>query len=225
MKPDKAKPRVPDDRASGNPAPPNATAQSIATILIVVHFFCILVALSGNVLRSSLQDTLIRQVLRPYLQFFNFDPDFAPFHLTRGTVEDADHRWEVLPVGQSPGDPNAWKPLPENALRWGESLKRWQRLGSLASMQATLDNEEAAAEIARGAASYALYTLKIKPQQVRCRRLHDMQTWDETSPEGLREFPYVANIVIDERGNVSAARVSERRETAQPENSTGNTTP
>jgi len=213
MKPEIAKVR---------PAAPSSMAQSLGTIFILIHFFCVLLAFSGNVMRSALQDGLIK-VLRPYLQLLNFDPDFAPFHLTRGTVEDVDHRWEVLPAGESSTDPRAWKRLPSDASKWGESLKRWQRMSKLAAMQSQ-DNEGVAGELARGAAQYAYYHLKIKAQQIRCRRVHEIQTWDATN-EGLREFPYIANVLIDDRGHVNVARVSEKSQTAPPANAPGDSTP
>jgi len=206
MKPDIAKVR---------PAAPSSIAQSLCTLFILIHFFCVLLAFSGNVLRSALQSTLI-EILRPYLQLLNFDPDFAPFHLTRGSVDDVDHRWEVLPVGQSATDLRAWKRLPPNASKWGESVKRWQRLSKLAAMQSQ-DNEAIAGELARGAAQYAFNQLNIRAQQIRCRRVHEIQSWDETN-DALREFPYVASVLIDDQGRVSVARVSEKSQTAPPAN-------
>ena len=75
--------------ASQSPEKPQQQSAllSIVSLLIVIHLTCVMAVLFANFRRSQLQADLVG-VFRPYTQYFLFDPDFTPFYLTHGGVND-----------------------------------------------------------------------------------------------------------------------------------------
>ena len=124
------------------------------SLLIVIHLICVLIALTSNLHRSSLQTRLV-QVLRPYLGLVNLDPDFTPYHLTHGDVLDDDHFLEVQPVPTAGEDSSLDAPertILESANRWGFAARRYRRLAYAVAYHAEVEDDHVTAALARATA-------------------------------------------------------------------------
>ena len=124
------------------------------SLLIVIHLICVLIALSSNLHRSSLQARLV-QVLRPYLGLVNLDPDFTPYHLTHGQILDDDHFLEVERVSVA-GDDSSLVATERTILgsgnRWGFAARRYRRLAYAVAYHAEVEDDHITAALARATA-------------------------------------------------------------------------
>lgn len=197
---------------------------AVISVFLVVHLFCVFVALSANWSSSQLQQRLLG-VLRPYLQLLNFDPNLTPYHLTHATIDDVDHRLEILPAGRSVENDRDWTVLPEGGFRGAPSYKRLQRFAKTIAVLAEQENDDATAELARSTGAWAQHQRGVTPRQVRVRK-HLLQTREAAfagtatarDPNDASYFTtaYAANVLVDARGNVAVVKVSGRRDTALP---------
>lgn len=212
----------------------SATAQSVASLLLVIHLFLVLVALSSNLVASPLQLRLL-QMFRPYLQGLHLDPDATRFHLTHADRDDVDHRFEVLPSGADSGDDEAWQRVTAGAFRVSENYQRLQRLARWQAVQTREEvaNDAAAAEVARAVAEHVVQSSDTAMDQIRCRR-HLLQPWEifaerpsapARNPDDASYFEtaYAAHIVEAE-GRVLVKRITLAGDSALPDTS-GETTP
>ena len=172
--------------------------RSVVSLILVVHLFCVVVALGSNLAPSPLQERLVT-VLAPYLQLVNLDLNYTPYYLTHETALDTDHWIEVLPSeakadaeaqlreADRPGaevptdadiEDDAWLNLTDKGLRGGDRRHRYQRYAKIMDIYA--DREDFSGTIAERAVLYASSRLGIDSIQIRCRRL-ELQT-----PEALR---------------------------------------
>jgi hypothetical protein len=93
------------------PAPPSAPAaaqpprwQSVATVLLIVHFFCLAVGIAVNMGGGkSLVGQSLRNVpfARQYLQFLLMDTSYD-FRLAGAEADDGVHKLELSEMGPSP---------------------------------------------------------------------------------------------------------------------------
>lgn len=214
-------------KSTSSPAthnPGQGPLYGVLSVALFAHLFCILVAFSGNGPRSLLQVRLLA-ALRPYVQLLNFDPNLTPYQLTHATIDDVDHRLEILPAGADAADDSAWIVLPGEGFRSLDAYKRQQRFAKAMAVLTEQENDELVAEFARSAGSFALQQLDVTPQQIRVRR-HLLQSWDASAGRGpgprnphaaaYFETAYAANVLSDEAGNVDVIKISGRRETALP---------
>ncbi len=205
------------------------TARSVITLLLILHLFCIFIALSASVLASPLQLRILA-VLRPYVRTLNFEIPYAQYHLTHATPLDVDHRIELLPQGASADNPDNWYVLPDVGFRGFDRYKRYQRLGKRMAILEQLsqngaqDMGAALSEIARGVSAHFVHTGQFTPAQLRCRQ-HFLQAIDmiEGGTEEQRnpnsdvyfQVPYAANVIVH-NGQVSVIKIEQAREVAQP---------
>jgi len=146
------------------------------SLLIVIHLICVLIALSSNLHRSSLQARLV-QVLRPYLGLVNLDPDFTPYHLTHGEILDDDHFLEVQPVptaGEASSLEAPGRTVLESANRWGFAARRYRRLAYAVAYHAEVEDDHVTAALARATAGLVRRPGTSDQWIVRCWR-HESQ--------------------------------------------------
>ena len=207
------------------------------SLVLFIHCFCVLVALSGSLFRSGLQERLLG-LFSPYTQLLGFDPTPASFHLTHGLPSDFGHSVEVLPAGKDSRDNGNWIELEDRGMRGGERYGRTQRLASLVgffaerSEMATREkrSDEEANEtlnlLARGVATHLLHQADMKPQQIRCRR-HSSQDIEALSGTAEQRDPfseiyfqdiYLASTIVMDQGQVEILRTNEEaRDVAPPD--------
>jgi hypothetical protein len=229
MSSSRPRPRAAGDRKRAAEAAPDGPLYSLASLIVFVHLFCVLIALGANLTASPLQLRVL-QIFRPYLQLLNFDPEFTLFHFTHAGPNDVDHRWEVLAAADPAADDSAWQALPDAGRFHGsDDYRRRQRLARFQSEQSDVDavgGEAAAAELARSVAEYFVHRRGLTVQEIRCRR-HLLQTWAAFSEQATAadrdpnhpsyfDTSYAARVVSDALGNVRVVRRSQARDAAIP---------
>jgi len=182
--------------------------RSVVSLILVVHLFCVAVALTSNLAPSPLQERLVT-VLAPYLQLVNLDLNYTPYYLTHETSLDTDHWIEVLPrpndtdsgataQNGGPADADAqnaaaqdaaaqnvaanvddaWFILTDEGLRGSDRRHRYQRFAKILDIYS--DREQLSSLIAEQVVIFSRSRLDIDTMRIRCRRL-ELQT-----PEALR---------------------------------------
>ncbi len=142
----------------------------LLSLLLFFHLFFVFVALTSNHFPSALQRRLTG-LFSPHLRVLNFDLNFTPYYLTLGTVDDQDHRIEVLAAGGDAADSDQWIRLADAGWRGGERSKRYQRLAASMAFFGERQQDNLTALFARSVAEYFLYQRQIEPAKVRCRRI------------------------------------------------------
>jgi hypothetical protein len=207
------------------------------SLALAIHLFCVFVALSGSLFRSSLQERLLR-VLAPYTQLLGLDPSPATFYLTHGMPGDSGHHVEILPEGQDAGDERSWVVVADDGTRGGEAYRRQQQLASvigslverleMASRDKRADEEANAAcsLLLRSIAAHLLSHEGLRPQQIRCRRhaVQDIESLNgaerERDPFSANYFQevYRAHTIVLDQGQVEVIRPStDAGEVARPD--------
>ena len=118
----------PSRNASATPAP---AWQSIATVLIIIHLFCLLIGVAINIgggkslVGQSLRNVpLARQYLRALMMDLAYD-----FHLVGAEEDDGVHRLQLVRVDARPDDPAAViAQLPDGDLQLRIRRQRYQTL-------------------------------------------------------------------------------------------------
>lgn len=223
--------------ASDTAPEPQVVGRPLVSLALFIHLFCVLVALSGSLFRSGLQERLLG-LFAPYTQLLGFDPAPAAFYLTHGLPNDFGQSVEVLPEGQDATDNANWLALEDRGARGGERLGRTQRLASLLGFFAgrletaardRRPDEDANVAInllARSVAEHLLYQEHVTPKQLRCRR-HLVQEIDALSGTAEQRDPfsesyyqqfYRANTIVMDQGQVEILRpIDEARDVAPPD--------
>jgi hypothetical protein len=199
-----------------------STGRAIISLLLVAHFFFVVVAVSANQAPSELQSRILARFAF-YTQLFNFDLNFTPYYLTRGPVEDADHRLELLPEGEDAEDPQSWVVLHDVGLRGSDRYHRYQRFARVMSFFA--EQEDIPAFLAQAAAVHFVRQREVPPTRIRCRR-HLPQPRDlkvggtaaQRDPNDASYFQtdYEARCIIAANGSVHISKISEANQVAQP---------
>jgi hypothetical protein len=208
--------------------------QIAVSLVLVAHLFLLFVALSASYAPSRVQARILSR-FGVYTQTLNLDrnsipyefptpyPNFAPYHLTHATMDDVDHRIEVLPEGKDPDSDADWIVLPDVGTRGTDRYQRYQRMARMMAFFAQQD--EVTASLARDVGAHFLRQRGIRPQRVRCRK-HMLQPYgviqggtseqrDPNDPSYFRVV-YDANIVISRTGAVSVVKLAQDSEVAQP---------
>jgi hypothetical protein len=199
-----------------------STARAIISLLLVAHFFFVLVAVSANQAPSELQSRVLAR-FSFYTQLFNFDLNFTPYYLTHGPLEDADHRLELLPAGKDAEDPRNWIVLPDVGMQGGDRYHRYQRLAKVMSFFA--EQDDIPAFLAQAAAAHFVHQRAVSPTRLRCRR-HLPQPRDlkvggtvaQRDPNDASYFQtdYEARCIISADGSVHVSKISDANQVAQP---------
>ena len=208
--------------------PPDAAspARSIASVLLFIHLFCILVALSANHASSPLQRRLLG-IFRPYTTLLNFDHGHVRYDLTQGTADDAESRLEFLAA--TPTDPTRseerWQQL-QAGMRGSDRAERYRRLATLLNSAADRDDTNVAAIIGQALGAHLLAHHSLQLSEFRGRR-HLLQTPEDLSDPGNSRYQpddpahfaevYRGQAIVDrDRGEVLIQRVEERGQVAPP---------
>ena len=102
-------------------------ARVTVSLLLFAHLFFVFVALAANVAPSRLQQRLLAR-FSFYTQLLNLDLNFAPLYLTHASIDDVDHRLELLPEGRNADVEGDWVVLPDVGVRGSDRYERYQRL-------------------------------------------------------------------------------------------------
>ena len=141
---------VPDPTQPDLPGGPARTAVSL---WLCIHLFAVFVVLSGNVMRSPLQNRLISR-LRPYTRLLLLDPDLTPYQLTHGTDVDVDNFFEIE-LDDAEGQTHITR-LPDSGFRGSQKYKRYQALAKLMASLVSEEEEDGVAWLGRGVGGHVL---------------------------------------------------------------------
>jgi hypothetical protein len=198
------------------------------SLLLIIHFFLAFVAMSGNLAPAYSQlESRILARFAFYTQLLNIDLNFTPFYWTHATVEDVDHRIEVLAQGQRAEVDGDWLVLPDVGWRGTDRYQRYQRLGRVWALISPQD--ELTASLAQAVGTSFRAQRNVIPARVRCRR-HMLQSWEvirggtpgERNPNdsSYYQVAYDANLVVSRNGTVSVVKLAAASEIAQPARTT-----
>ena len=133
---------------------PSEPVRSVITLLLILHMFCVCVALCANWQRSPLQNGL-KRVLAPYIQTLYLDPDDTRYHLTHAEPHDVNNFIQVN-LTQDSGETWSLRLPQERQFHAGKPLKRARSLADILAFWSLNENEEIAGMIARCVASHAV---------------------------------------------------------------------
>lgn len=211
------KTRPATDTAAGLPL--GETGRTVISLLLFVHLFCLAVVLSGNYLRSPLQQRLIALVA-PYTRLLNFDPDFTKFQLTHAAEEDDDHVI-VVSLPDTPGLPLVR--FPDVGWRGSDRYQRYQRLASALAFAANREQDSVTAEYAKAIGARVMAERGVPRVVVRClrhlapsieqSRQERMGTASDSDASDLQPV-YEADVWVAEDNSVQVLKRSSRREVA-----------
>jgi hypothetical protein len=214
---------MPPSRATQEPAVAlTGLGRTALSLGLFIHLFLVFVALTAGFAPSALQLRIL-QTFALYTRSLNFDLNFTPYYLTHATIQDVDHRLEVLPAGKSAENDADWLVVTHVGWRGGDRFQRHQRLARVMSFFAEQDEVEA--RLAQAVGVHFLKERGIRLQRVRCRK-HMLQAWqviqggtpaqrDPNDPTYFRTV-YEASYVIGSSGTVSVVKITEKGESAQP---------
>lgn len=203
------------------PPPLSDNLRSILSLVIFIHLFCVCCVLASNARRSALQGRLV-SIFGIYTKTFNFDPDFTPYHLTRGVTSD-DSAIVVYLYKDYLADPTKTPAtvqlrLPDRGSKWLGERRRYFSLGSLVHSYSQPDNEQE--DITAGIAK-AVATGLMHEHQCRKAVVEIVTRMSQPLDPGLLMpgFPpdnptaapydirgYSAEVWIDDDGNVTATK-------------------
>ena len=202
---------------------PESALRTVVSLVLFIHLFLVFLCLTSNLSISMVQSRLLG-VFGPYTQFLNLDLNFTPYHLTHATINDVDHRIEVLPKGADENDDEQWTVLPDVGLQGSDRRQRYQRLAHVLSVLA--EQDAASGAIAKDVGEYFYHHRSVEPVQLRGRR-HLLQPWqainsataDERDANSSRYYQdsYRANLIVNKNGSVDVAKRGASGEVAQPD--------
>jgi hypothetical protein len=216
------KPSQPDDSSSA--------LQSVISLVLFIHLFCVAVVLSSNFQRSTLQARLV-SLFAPYTQLLHFDPDFTPYYFTLGRASD-DDTWLAIDLYADANLPVSEQPVAKS-VRLHDGTSAWlggrRRAMQLAQMVATnadpeVDNDDITSAIARPVGAWFIRQTNNGRAVVRCvRRMsqpYDLATLNAGFPADNPTDPaydmtlYEADVWIDEDGQAQVQKRVARAEAA-----------
>ena len=196
-----------DQHKRGESAPGfSEGARSIASLLILIHFFCVAISLLGNESASQLRYRLTG-VLAPYTRLLNIDPEFtAGFHLTHAMEYEDDHQLIIELEGV---EKPALYPTPEaswSSFPLGFREQRWRLLARRLGVLASEGNDDAVAELARAIGEAVFSATNSQHVVIRCRRLRPSELESDVDyrldDPATYETLYSADILRDSQGAV-----------------------
>ena len=195
-------------RRTPESAPSEAT-KTVVSCLISVHLFCVLIALSGNVTPSGLQQRLA-EILSPYITNLHLTTQFKPYELIEDQSHIELHRWLVsLESGKVMSFPT------ETQWQTGFPHHRWEAFGRFGAMYAEAEVDEIPAEFAKGLANHALSAHAAKHAEqvlVQCVRYPGSESG---SPEDNTVI-YEADVWRNKDGDLEVLKRSPEQHVAPP---------
>ncbi len=200
------------------PAGPSGTVRTYVSLWLVIHLFCVGVALSTTSTMSPMHVRL-RQVLNPYTQLLHLDGNGVQWAVNDGGELDVAHYFEIeLTDGPHRGEIIV---LPDRGWSVGQQRKRFRRIGRAVAYYAqVVDNDNAAALIAGRIAAPIVRQYEATRAILRCRSYPSLDSLKEPSP---RHEVYVANVII--KGDEVAVIKASATGLSAPLKTEGKTTP
>jgi hypothetical protein len=154
---------------------PSPVVQQVVSLLLVLHLFCIVLAMSTFTRRSGLQERLL-DVFAPYTRMLYLAPTSAVYQLcqydalTGGYPRDDDHYLEIEFIN-SAGERESHA-LDEQALGVPESKRRYREYAALMFVSSLEDggNEYYLGEMAKSAAKFAMQKYDVDVATLRLKR-------------------------------------------------------
>lgn len=207
----------------------NPTTRSIVSLLLIMHFTCVLVVLSSNNFRSPLQNRLVR-IFGFYTQLLNFDPNFTPYALTFGEqTDDVAFVVDLYADGDKPVTQQKLLKtvtLPDRGSKLLDSQKRYFNLGRVIALNSDPANpqDDITSEIARAVGQRIMAENDARRCVLRCvRRASQPMDIEQVLPGFPRDNPtdprydlliYEADVWLDEDNQVQAIKRSAANEVA-----------
>jgi hypothetical protein len=205
-----------------------STTQQVVSLLIVLHLFCVIVALSSYTRRSPLQMRLLN-LLAPYTRTLNIAPASAPFHLTQydaltGEFEHDDEHYLELTITTPDGQTETHN-LNVAALAFPDARRRYRSFATemVYAQGDGFDGENRLAELAKAAAGYGLRrwnadtgVLRLKHHLSQPRLLENLQEGFPDDPRDERYLVtrYEADVLLDEDGEVQLIKREAKEQVA-----------
>ena len=195
--------------------------RTLTTLLLVAHCFTIVVVLAANLKPSPLQSKLV-SLVAPYARSLNFDPNFTPYHLTHGHIENDDHRIVVDAAYAEGTDESARRSieLPDVGLRGGLRRRRYQVLGARIAYFANRELDTISAEFIKAIGTHFINAMEFDRAVITCR-VHRAQPieLDRSTPadpmaDAYMEDVYAADVWLAEDDSVQLLKRSSTRESA-----------
>jgi hypothetical protein len=205
----------------------SATTQQIVSLLIVLHLFCVFLAVTSYTRRSPLQARLLN-MLAAYTRTINLAPAQAPYHLTQYdsligiNPQDDEHFIELEITGEN-GE-REFHNLNEFTIALPDAKRRYRTLSS--EMVYNLDESEDAnrlTEIAKAAAAFGLRrhgadtgVLRLKHHMSQPRLLANLQAGFPPDPLASQYIVtrYEADVLLDDDGEVQLVKREDRSQVA-----------
>jgi hypothetical protein len=223
--------------ASPLDAGPAPLLRSILSLLLFIHFFCVLVVLSSTYIRSRLQGRLVA-IFGPYTELMAFDPGtYTPYYYTHGLTRDDD---AVIEVDLYPDVENLVARqgrlktirLPSGGSRWqGEhhrEIALAKRLAAYADPE--IGDEEVTSAIVRsigervmretGNRGALVRSIRRLSQPLRLQTLFPQYPRDNPTAPEYDQLLYEAEVWIDEDNEVQTNRTVAAAEAAPRRTST-----
>ncbi|MDG2384062.1 MAG: hypothetical protein P8N76_20485 [Pirellulaceae bacterium] len=194
--------------ARSAPSPPKVLShqtRGIVSLLIIVHFICVLTVVMGNQYASELQIRMAR-VFGPYSRFFYLDPQvISGFHLTHAMEFEDDHFVEIQFK-----DSKSKVRYPEPGSDWsgwrgGLRHHRWKMLTRRLAMNVQSENDPYLAQVCQAVGRNLLREDRDRMVVTITRRmpieLGGVTIADEGGPNAY-ETIYEADVWVADSGQV-----------------------
>ena len=210
-------------------------SRGLITLVVLIHFCCVLTVLASNFRRSTLLSRLV-SIYAPYTRGLDFDPEGAPYYhsLARNEDDDAVLAVDLYPESNQPiAKQQKLKTvlLPDGGSRWSEGRRRYFRLAKLIQANspdegdASPDQDARANELAKAVAVRLMRENDARWAVVRCvRRMSQPIHLNELNPGFPPDAPqsprydatvYTADVFLDdETGQPQLTKRATRSELA-----------
>jgi len=204
--------------------------QSVISLALFIHLFCVAVVFSSNFRRSTLQARLV-SLFAPYTQLLHFDPDFTPYYFTLGRASD-DDTWLAIDLYADASLPVSGQPLvqtirlQDGASAWLGGRRRAMQLAQMVAAHAEpeVENDDITSAIARPVGAWLIRQTGNGRAVVRCvRRMSQPYDLATLNPGFAADNPtdpaydatlYEADVWIDEDGQTQVQKRVSRAEAA-----------
>lgn len=219
---------IDSESSADGSVPLKKSTQSIVSILVVIHLFCLSICFASVLPTSELGARLLT-IFSPYLQFMHFDLDYTPIYMTRETLNEdtmpvfseREYLIEYLPEGADETDPDAWIQIDDRFVVASSS----QRVARLAATAGFFSEEDAVvSRFVRDIARYLRSQQGIAAHKIRIRQhlpvpreryfVNARAELPDPNDEAFYRTSYTGLVVIGRDGGVDIMKDAPRSETA-----------
>lgn len=198
---------------------PNENVRTFVSLLLFIHLFCVVAALSAGFSPSGLQTDLAAK-LAPYTKTLHLGGHFVPFHLTDGEGGLTRlHQWQVQELLATGDEGKILHRFPGPQRSGGFSHHRQDSYARLAGFYATNEavDDDVCAAMAKSLARYTLDGSDTKSDRLVVRCVRYLSAGDIRSATAEHESVsvlYEADAWITEDGSLHVLKRMEPRRTA-----------